>query len=222
MREKDYIPIPGHEFKFTRQWFLIRNRLAFIEHIMPRFAGKPTVYLEVGVYEGGSAVWMLQYVLTHPESRMIGIDTWLQTFKRTPEEMEQVRARAHHNLAPWMAQSVTVDGVEVPKCQLIQIMSADALRIMLHRKGRWGIQANTVDLCMIDGHHSDVAVLDDARQAIQLVRTGGQILFDDVRNDKEKEVDHVERGMRQWQTEVGDRVKPIWSSRYMEAFEKVK
>lgn len=35
---------------------------------------KPTRHLEVGVYEGGSAIWMLDNILTHRDSIYVGID----------------------------------------------------------------------------------------------------------------------------------------------------
>lgn len=38
------------------------------------FIGKPTRCLEIGVFEGGSALLFLQHILTHPESTYTGID----------------------------------------------------------------------------------------------------------------------------------------------------
>ena len=67
-------PMEGHEFQFTRNWFHDRNRSSFRDYILPFWVEKPCIYLEIGVFEGMSLVWTLQHVLTHPESRAIGID----------------------------------------------------------------------------------------------------------------------------------------------------
>lgn len=39
-----------------------------------KFIGKPTRCLEIGIFEGGSALLFLEHILTHPESRYIGVD----------------------------------------------------------------------------------------------------------------------------------------------------
>lgn len=202
----------------TRQWFSKRNLATFRTDVLPRYKDKPCVYLEIGVYEGCSARWMCDYVLTHPQSYMVGVDTWLQTSKRTPEEMEEVLARARFNLKPHL-EAKTPDGF--PRCTLVRAMSADAVRMMVHRAGRWGIRRGGVDVCMIDGHHSELAVLDDARFAIQLVKKGGLLIFDDVRNDKVKEDHHVVDGINMFLQESGHKVKMVFQGRYLDAYERV-
>jgi len=198
----------------TRHWFSKRNLGWFRDKIMPRYKGKPCVYVEVGVFEGCSLRWMLDYVLDHPDSFGVGIDTWLMTPKRSNADMEEVYQRARFNLAPYLGEGPR------PKCQLVRAMSADALRMMCLR-GSWNVRPGTVDVFMIDGQHTDLAALDDGRQAMKLVKPGGWILWDDVRNDREKDDDHVERGLRQWQEEFRGRIAPAWTSKYMECFERV-
>ncbi len=195
-----------HDFQFTRKWFLNRNLPTFRDRIAPVWAGKPIMYLEIGVFEGMSMVWMCQHVLTHPAAHGIGIDPWLMTTKLDGSTMADVHRRADHNTVPYH------------QCQLIRGNSAEVLRRMVHRGGYAGIKQGSVDLCMIDGNHNDLAVLDDARLCTRLVKTGGHILFDDVQNDRQKR-DHVFEGLQMFLAESKS-VQLLWRDRYMECYVK--
>ena len=211
MRQAKYhIDDSQHKFQFTRNWFLKRNKMTFVEHIMPKWRGQPCLYLEIGVFEGQSLVWMHQNILTHPRSRSISIDPHLVTSKLSGDYMEDVRQRAIHNTRPW-----------ADKARLIRGNSAEVLRRMCGKGGFEGVEKGTVDLCMIDGDHNELAVLDDARQVIELVRPGGWILFDDFSNDIPKEK-HVKQGVELFLAESGGRVKEIWRHKYVICFEKLR
>jgi hypothetical protein len=196
--------VPGHKFQFTRQWFLNRNLSAFRELILPEWAGKPIKYLEIGVFEGMSMVWMLQRVLTHPDARAVGVDPWLMTTKIGPDQMDDIRERAFDNTEPWRCPG---PGWSSPpdaksKCTLIRGNSAEVLRLMLrNRHGYMGIKAESVDLCMVDGDHNALGVLDDCRLVWRLLKTGGCMICDDVENDRKKS-HHVEEGLRQFLSET--------------------
>lgn len=200
-----------HDFKFTRGWFETRNLTAFRDNVHPKYTGKPTHYLEIGVFEGMSLVWMHQHVLTHPKSKSVGIDPWLLTVKLDPQEMENVYERAVHNMKPW-----------ADKTKLIRGNSAEVLRRMtsVRRKrrtgGYLGVTLENVDLCLVDGGHFSLQVLDDARLAWRLVKPGGWMLFDDVENDIPKGKDHVKTGMETFLKELKkDAFEIVWTSKYM-------
>ena len=106
------------------------------------------------------------------------------------------------------------------KLALIRGNSAEILRRMVGRHGFAGIKPGTVDLCMVDGNHNALAVLDDLRLVHQLVKTGGWILCDDWNNDRLK-VDHVKEGVEMWLKEVGEGVRTEWQHKYMICFSKV-
>jgi predicted O-methyltransferase YrrM len=65
---------PG--FTFRHDWFSANKRL-FQRHLMP-LAGMPCTLLEIGCHEGRASCWLVRNIATHPESRMICIDTVLQ------------------------------------------------------------------------------------------------------------------------------------------------
>lgn len=193
-------------FQFTRRWFVKRNLATFRDYLMPEWSGKQMTYLEIGVFEGMSMVWMLQHVLTHPRSKAVGVDPWLMTTKLDSSFMNDVQNRARHNTKPW-----------ADRCQLWQANSAEILRRMGH-KGFSGINKESVDVCMIDGDHNELAVLDDARLVFPLVKPGGWILFDDVENDRPKER-HVKDGLRMFMEE-NDQVEEIWRHKYVVCLKK--
>ncbi len=193
-------------YQFTRYWFRHRNFITFREYVYPVWAGRPISYLEIGVFEGQSISWMLEQVLTHPDSRAVGIDPWLMTTKIDEGIMEKVRVRAYHNTGVF------------PNCQLFRGTSIDVLGRML-RKGNWkGFRPNCFDLCMIDGDHNQYGVLADALLCFKLVRPGGWLLFDDVENQVRK-TKHVREGVDMFLEQVGSQVKLLWKDRFMECYE---
>lgn len=209
--------------EFTVAWFRKRNLSSFREHVHPQFAGKPTLYLELGVFEGMSMCWMLQKVLTHPDSRAVGVDPWLQTSKLDEQHMEEVKRRAYRNVQKVGDVCRVTGAIEewTNKCQLVRGNSDEVLHRMLKRGGFAGVARESVDLCLVDGNHYALPVLSDCRLVWQLLKPGGVMMMDDVRNDIPKGDDHVEAGLRMFLEEPGHPVEKIWESRYMEAYRKV-
>jgi predicted O-methyltransferase YrrM len=193
-------------YDFTRNWFRNRNLPTFRDYIYPVFSNKPTVYLELGVFEGMSMVWMLQHVLTCPGSRGVGVDPWLMTTKLNEQTMEAVYQRALHNTSQHF------------NCIIQRGNSAEVLRKMCS-SGFYDIGLSSVDLCMVDGNHNALAVLDDARLVYQLLKPGGIMLFDDVENDIEK-ADHVKQGVEMFLSEAGSKIQLAWKHGYCEAYVK--
>lgn len=68
--------IAQEDYEFTTDWAqsFIRNAT---EHLMC-FKGTPISYLEIGVFEGRSACWMLDNILTHSDARYTGVDITIQ------------------------------------------------------------------------------------------------------------------------------------------------
>lgn len=61
-------------YEFTEDWFTWN--LPVWKRILAPLAGKPDLhYLEVGVFEGRSALWVLEHILTDPTSRVTGIES---------------------------------------------------------------------------------------------------------------------------------------------------
>jgi len=62
-----------YQFKFG-DYFSTEGRPETWDRYLKPLAGKPVHYLEVGIFEGRSMIWMLDNVLTHPQATATGID----------------------------------------------------------------------------------------------------------------------------------------------------
>jgi hypothetical protein len=196
--------------QFTRRWFRQRNMRTFIKYVYPEFADKPILYLEIGVFEGMSMAWMLQKVLTHPDSLAVGIDPWVAHARTKGNVMSQVKERAFSNLAPWLNSG---------KLALYNFSSNSILKDMT-QSYCYLFKPGEVDLCMVDGDHHAPAVLEDARYVLQLLKPGGVMLFDDVEGMKAK-VGVVREGVDLFLAEAGDKVSLAWKEGHMECYRKV-
>jgi hypothetical protein len=195
-------PMPGHQFEFTRRWFKTRNQQTWSHFLKEGWGdGRPIRMLQIGVFEGMDLVWCFQNILTHPDSRCLAIDPWLATRKLDQEYMDAVRRRAIHNLSPWNDKWVWHAG----KSQII----LPELIELNHPK---------FDLAVIDGDHNAPVVFKDAENCLRLVRSGGWIVFDDVRNRHHKR-NHVADGLDRFLRYYGDEVKVIWKHRYCDCVE---
>ncbi len=114
--------------------------------------GKPDLrYLEVGVYEGRSLLWMADHVLTDPSTEMVAVDIFAGDYEATFD----------HNIAA----SDATDRITKHKGP-----SADVLR---------DASLGMFDIIYIDGSHTADDVLADAVLAWRLLSPGGLLIFDD-------------------------------------------
>ncbi len=136
---------------FSNRWFL--NNLKVWDRVLEPLEGKPNLrYLEVGVFEGQSFLWMFENVLTHPGSRATAVDVFF---------FEGLEDRFRENLErAGVADRVTV----------IKAFSNEALR---------PLEPNSFDVIYIDGSHTAANVLRDGVLAWDLLKVGGILIFDD-------------------------------------------
>jgi predicted O-methyltransferase YrrM len=149
-------------YKFTTDWF--SNKSPAWEVALADLVGKPDVqYLEVGVYEGRSVVWMLENVLTNPTSHVTGIDIfWANDAKEYEYSAEDQKLYEDNVIAAGGEGRFTT----------IAEFSQNALRTL---------PLNYYDVVYIDGAHNGPAVLEDAILSWRLVKPGGYLIFDDYR-----------------------------------------
>jgi predicted O-methyltransferase YrrM len=137
-------------YRFTAYWH--KSRAGEWERVLGPYQGRENLsYLEVGVFEGRSLIWMLENVLTHPTSTAVAVDIF----------MEEYEATFDGNIAAsGAAQRVTK----------IKEPSRTALRML---------PLGSFDIIYIDGSHTADDVLADAVLSWGLLRTGGVVIFDD-------------------------------------------
>ena len=138
-------------YRFTEDWVTPntgnwRQQLRHLE-------GRPNIHaLEIGSFEGRSALWFLGNILTHATSTMTCVDVFADP---------AYEARFDHNI------QVSTFAKKVRK---MKGLSQKVLR---------QLKPHSYDLIYIDGSHMAVDVLIDAVLSWDLLKPGGIIIFDD-------------------------------------------
>ena len=150
-------PLPGatpysKDYDFSEDWFTFH--IAVWNNALASFKGKPNIhYLEIGLYEGRSAIWMLENILTHPSARLTGIDIFSGAVK------ERFLANVERSGATDKVTTIIgYSQVELRKLSL-----------------------GSFDVIYIDGSHRADDVLEDAVLSWRLLKEGGVLIFDDYR-----------------------------------------
>jgi predicted O-methyltransferase YrrM len=147
---------------FSEDW-CFHFRAAAKRHLSP---GQPLRALEIGVFEGRGACWLLNNVLTHPDARYCGIDPYAhyELHDRLGVAPEVFYARARANLAPYG-----------DKVQLIREPSVVALP---------KLAPESFDYIYVDGDHRPAPAAVDGLLAWQLLKPGGIMAWDDLRHHR--------------------------------------
>lgn len=144
-------------YRFSTDW--VSDRVPVWREVLAPFKDKPNLnYLEIGVFEGRSAIWMMENILTHPSARMTVIDLFPGDLKET--FLDNLRA----------------SGLE-KRTRVITGPSQTALR---------SLPADFFDLIYIDGSHKARDVLADAILSWPLLKKEGVLIFDDYQLDGER------------------------------------
>ena len=148
-----------HRFIFTEDWF--SSNIPIWQQLFANIANKPNInILEIGSYQGMSAVWLLTNVITDPTSKLTCVDT----FEGSVENTEQQRYRL---------QDIFINNVS-PFANRVQAIRANSLEYM-----RSLPRQPTFDAIYIDGDHRAPGVLEDTILAFPLLKVGGIMIFDD-------------------------------------------
>ncbi|MCA8999934.1 MAG: class I SAM-dependent methyltransferase [Planctomycetaceae bacterium] len=152
--------------RFTTDWFSHVIPL-WKEYAVPRVVRGDSDGLEVGTYEGRSALWTLQYLLPQSHRRLYCLDLW---------EEEERRSRFQANVA--------ARGVDQRIVQL-QGPSSESLRKLP--------EDSKFDWIYIDGSHEARDCLTDAVLAFSRLSPGGVLVFDDYQWNARGRVHHPPR-----------------------------
>lgn len=140
-------------------WFSMGAEWYFNKHLK-HLEGKKINVLQIGAYTGDATVWLMENVLTHPESRLWDVDTWLGS----DEE-------AHHLMDFSDVERVYDEKTSgyAPKLFKTKMKSTEFFR---HHDFDY-------DFIYVDGDHHAGAVLMDALFCLDYLKPGGIIAFDD-------------------------------------------
>lgn len=144
--------------EFTQNWF--DHNIPVWTQLLKPYVGKPIRVLEVGVFEGRSTCWLLRNILTHPDSRVVCVDTFGGGIEHEYMDivMPDVQRRFENNVSAWSNQ--------------VELHIGESGRILPSLEGGF-------DLAYIDGSHIAKDVLADAVLVWRLIKDGGIVIFDD-------------------------------------------
>jgi predicted O-methyltransferase YrrM len=154
-------------FDFKHDWFsLIRHEWA---ELTAPIRGQKLRILEVGCFEGASTTWMLDNLMSHPESNITAIDHFRGGMDHhdqpteSYDKFEAIEARFRSNVSKC---------AEVSKLRLIKASSDDGLLTLRNEGAHF-------DFIYIDASHVALDVLHDAVLCWRMLDEGGTLVFDD-------------------------------------------
>ncbi len=172
--------------EFTSDW-TSQVRDSWPDHVLPYVDVESELHwLEIGSFEGRSALWIVENVLKHPSSNLTCVDVW----------------------QPWPSFGELVDfdyeanfdrnTLGVTKIIKRKGKSADVLPTL---------RVGSFDGAYIDGNHDEEDVLGDARMVLPLVKPGSLMVFDDYDWPRGS---GVKRAAARFLAEVGAKVEKIY------------
>jgi predicted O-methyltransferase YrrM len=136
---------------FSNTWFVQHEPIW--TRVLAPFKGKPNLrYLEVGVFEGRSFLWMFENILTDPSSRAVAVDLFY-----------------HDGLEKRFRENLERAGI-ADRTETLVGYSNDMLRPM---------KKDSFDIIYIDASHTADNVIRDAVLAWDLLKRDGVLIFDD-------------------------------------------
>lgn len=137
------------------------------EQVLSKFKGKPTVhYLEIGVFEGRTLIWMLENILTHRTARATCIDIFQGNLKEV--FLSNLKKSGFAN------KVTTITGFSQTELKYLP--------------------KESFDIIYIDGDHYAAAVLTDAVLSWQLLRNEGILIFDDYLLEEQLPIEFRPKG----------------------------
>ena len=149
-----------------KNWFSSGGRRRNFKTAFKHLAGIPASYLEIGVFRGASLEWMLENILTHEDSKAIGIDPWKWECMGKPwtqEECDENMLLAH--------EVVRRFGV---KASLYRQESANWFEVC------GPACMGSFDAIYLDGVHDYAPLKADFLAAWPLLKVGGTLIIDDL------------------------------------------
>jgi predicted O-methyltransferase YrrM len=138
-------------FLFTEDWF--SHSIPVFEQCIPeRWKTQPISALEIGSFEGRSTLWMLENILTHPDSTIMCI--------------EPGYSKGDNQLL--------LDNIKCSEHGYKAIVNSGISQEVLPQ-----LRLLIFDFIYIDGSHKARDVLTDAVMAWPLLKSGGIMAFDD-------------------------------------------
>lgn len=144
------------DYVYTQDYVTYKTEI-WTKFLSP-FIGKPNVrYLEIGVFEGRSLIWMLENILTDDSSNAVAID---------PFHLWHIKFKPFYDT---FMHNLKISGL-ASKINFIQGFSQDQFVNLANQK---------FDIIYVDGHHDATQVLLDLNGVKNLLKSDGLLIIDD-------------------------------------------
>jgi len=143
-------------------WFASGVAIQYFSQILGEFIGQPVRMLQIGAYTGDASEWLLNNVLTNPESRLVDVDTWEGSDEEAHRALDW---NSVESLYTSRLKSQLADG------RLVKVKSTSAEYFATYDE--------MYDFIYVDGDHTGIGVLADAIDAYDCLNVGGIVAFDD-------------------------------------------
>ena len=151
--------------QFSHEYF--PDHIKTWEKIFSQLKGKKLLrYLEVGVFEGQSAFWMKENILTHKTCELVLVDLFLPHYEKT--FLSNLNQIDNHN---------------------ITILKGESPQILKNLK------SNDFDIIYIDGGHIAKDIFLDLANAWNLLKVNGILVIDDYPLLKDEAPIHMRPGL---------------------------
>src|SRR5262245_24734220 len=150
------------KLQLSRDMASDRRRERFARNILNAQLPKPTRYLEIGSFEGGSLAFV--HSLLNGQIIATSIDPFEDYDELREHKMQSVEQRFHANMQ--------AAGIDV---HVLRGSSVDRLPPLVS-------EGEAFDLIYIDGSHAAIDVMTDAVLCWRLLAEGGLMIFDDYRD----------------------------------------
>lgn len=153
------------ETNLPDDWFETTARENFERAFLPS-SGRVLRYLQIGAFTGNASVWLLENVLTNPDSVLVDVDTW---DGGGCSELQGIDWAEVQRVYDTRTEKWRESGQLIPLEESSQDFFAD------HQKAK----GHPFDFIYIDGAHDVVSVLEDAVMSYRVLKPGGLLCFDD-------------------------------------------
>jgi len=148
------------EKNFSEKWFL--NNFNIFHYFLPSDLGEKFSYLEIGSFEGLSALNILYH---YKNSQVTAIDLWDEcniNSEPLKVDFKQIEKKFDKNLENY-------NFIKIKKDSVIALREIKKTKLFF-------------DMIYIDGSHNGEDILSDAIESYKLLSSGGLIIFDDISN----------------------------------------
>jgi predicted O-methyltransferase YrrM len=155
------------DYKFTQDWFSWAP--AVWEQLIPLLpTDAPRNFLEIGSFEGRSAVWIAENMMQRGDS-LHCIDTWEGGEEHNNGEMSGAEENFIHNMHV----------LQTKKACDLSVYKGTSVQHLAHWLVEKPEDHPSFDFIYIDGSHIAKDVMTDACMAWPLLKQGGIMVFDD-------------------------------------------